>query len=115
MLAKYDGVLEIDELRVIPASDDSKAQIVVSRLVELRLVDPNTKIVLLNTNIPYGAKLFFNNGDKVVKGDVIAEWDPFNAVIILEAAGKLKFDYVLENITYKVESDEQTGLKEKLS
>ena len=114
MLAKYDGVLEIDELRVIPSSDDPKAQIVVSRLVELRLVDPNTKIVLLNTNIPYGAKLFFNNGDKVVKGDVIAEWDPFNAVIILEAAGKLKFDYVLENITYKVESDEQTGLKEKI-
>lgn len=112
--AKYDGVLEIDELRTIDNPNDSNGKIVVSRLVELRLVDQNTKIVMLSTNIPYGAKLFFNNGDVVKKGDLIAEWDPFNAVIILEASGKLKFENVIENVTYKVESDEQTGLKEKI-
>lgn len=114
LVAKYDGVLEIDELRAIDSPDDSKAKIVVSRLVELRLVDPNTNIVLLTHNIPYGAKLFFDNGDKVKKDDVLCEWDPFNAVIVLEAAGKIQFENVIENVTYKVESDDQTGLKEKI-
>ncbi len=113
---KYDGVLEIDDLRTVDVTDESgsKYQVVVSRLVELRIVDPKTKIVLLTHNIPYGSKLYFKAGDAVKKGDVICEWDPFNAVIISEASGRIEFENVIENVTYKVESDEQTGLKEKI-
>ncbi|MFV0467349.1 MAG: DNA-directed RNA polymerase subunit beta' [Dysgonomonas sp.] len=116
IVTKYEGILEIDDLRVVDIVDETgkKVQIVVSRLVELRVVDPNTKIVLLTHNIPYGSKLFFKDGDTVKKGDLICEWDPFNAVIITEATGKIQFVNVIENITYKVESDEQTGLKEKI-
>ena len=80
----------------------------------MRIVDPNTKIVLLSHNVPYGAKLYYEAGDKVQKGDLICEWDPFNAVIISEASGKIHFENFIENVTYKVESDEQTGLKEKV-
>lgn len=116
IITKYDGILEMDDLRTVDFVDDSgkKIQIVVSRLVELRVVDPNTKIVLLTHNIPYGSKLFFKDGANVKKGDVICEWDPFNAVIISEVTGKIKFENVIENVTYKIESDEQTGLKEKI-
>ena len=74
----------------------------------MRIVDPNTKIVLLTHNIPYGSKLFFNNGDSIKKGDVIIEWDPFNAVIVSEVSGKIEFESLVENVTYKVESDETT-------
>ena len=115
--SKFDGILEIDELRSVEAVDEatgSKYQVVVSRLAEMRIVDPNTKIVLLTHNIPYGSKLFFSNGALVKKGDVIIEWDPFNAVIVSEVAGKIEFESVVENVTYKVESDETTGLKEKI-
>ena len=80
----------------------------------MRIIDPNTKIVLTNTNIPYGSKLYFNSGDMLKKGDVVCEWDPFNAVIVSEATGKVRFDNVVEGVTYKVESDEQTGLREKI-
>ena len=83
---KYDGILEIDELRAVEAVDEvsgKKHLVVVSRLAEMRIVDPNTKIVLLTHNIPYGSKLFFNNGDSIKKGDVIIEWDPFNAVRVM--------------------------------
>jgi len=80
----------------------------------MRIVDPNTKIVLLTHNIPYGSKLFFNNGDSIKKGDVIIEWDPFNAVIVSEVSGKIEFESLVENVTYKVESDETTGLKAKI-
>ena len=113
---KYDNaILEIEELRAVDAEENGKKfQVVVSRLAEMRLVDPNTKIVLMTHNIPYGSKLFFNNGDVVKKGDVIIEWDPFNAVIVSEVSGKIEFESLVENSTYKVESDETTGLKEKI-
>ncbi|MDR2682303.1 MAG: DNA-directed RNA polymerase subunit beta' [Dysgonamonadaceae bacterium] len=114
--SKYEGILEIDELRTVTAEDETGklSQIVISRLAELRIIDPNTKIVLATHNIPYAAKLFFKSGDLVKKGDVILEWDPFNAVIVSEVAGKLEFENVVENVTYKNEYDEQTGLREKI-
>ncbi len=113
---KYDGVLEFDELRYVESKDSqgNSVKVVVSRLMEMRVVDPNTNIVLLSHNVPYGSKLYFNDGDKVKKGDLISEWDPFNAVIISEASGKIKFEHFIEGSTYKVESDEMTGLKEKV-
>ena len=114
--SRYDGILEIDELRTVDSEDESgkKVQIVVGRLAEMRIVDPNTKIVLTNTNIPYGSKLYFNSGDMLKKGDIVCEWDPFNAVIVSEASGKVRFENVIEGVTFKVESDEQTGLREKI-
>jgi DNA-directed RNA polymerase subunit beta' len=115
--SKYDGVLEIDDIRTIESVDKEtgkKYEIVISRLSEFRIIDPNTKIILATHNIPYAAKLFFSNGDNVKKGDVILEWDPFNAVIVSEVPGKIRFENMIENITYKNEYDEQTGLKEKI-
>ena len=113
--SKYDGVLEIEELRAVDSEENGKKfQVVVSRLAELRIIDPTTKIVLLAHNIPYGSKLFFKNGDTIKKGDVIIEWDPFNAVIVSEVSGKIDFESLVENVTYTVESDETTGLKEKI-
>ncbi|MDD2551858.1 MAG: DNA-directed RNA polymerase subunit beta', partial [Dysgonamonadaceae bacterium] len=116
IVTKYDGILEMDDLRVVDSTDaaDNKHKVVVSRLVEMRVVDPNTKIVLLSHSVPYGAKLYFNNKDKVKKDDLICEWDPFNAIIVSEATGRIKFENFIENVTYKIESDEQTGLKEKV-
>ncbi len=114
--SRYDGILEIDELRTVETADETgkKVQVVVGRLAEMRVIDPNTKIVLTSHNIPYGSKLYFESGNMVKRGDLICEWDPFNAVIISEVAGKVELESVLENVTYKVESDEQTGLREKI-
>ncbi|MBQ2979127.1 MAG: DNA-directed RNA polymerase subunit beta' [Bacteroidaceae bacterium] len=114
--SRYDGVLEIDELRTVDYIDENggKQLIVVGRLAEMRIVDPNTKMVLTSANIPYGSKLYFNSGDNVKKGDMICEWDPFNAVIVSEATGKVAFENVEEGVTYRVESDETTGLREKI-
>ena len=114
--SRYEGILEIDELRTVENVSDSgtRVQIVVGRLAEMRIIDPNTKMVLMTANIPYGTKLFFNNGDTVKKGDMICEWDPFNAVIVSEVGGRVNFEAVEEGVTYRVESDEQSGLKEKI-
>ncbi len=116
--SRYDGVLEIDELRTVTTDEvdanGKPVEVVIGRLAEMRIIEPSTKMMLTNANIPYGSKLYFKNGDKVKKGDVVCEWDPFNAVIVSEVAGKVQFENLIENITYRVDADEQTGLKEKI-
>ncbi len=116
--AKYNGVVEIDELRTVESADsESKADkkiIVVSRSSEMKIVDGNSGIVLTTANIPYGATLFAMPGQTVKKGDKICEWDPYNSVIITEESGTIKFDAVEEGITFKTELDEQTGFSEKI-
>ena len=114
--AKHDGILEIDELKIVNTknTEGGKANVVIGRSAEMRIVHPETKLVLTTSNIPYGAELYFKNNQKVKKGDLICQWDPFNAVIIAETDGKLEFEDIQEGVTYKVEMDEQTGFKEKV-
>jgi len=119
IVAKNDARIEFDELRTVPYTEkqgeqEAECEMVVSRLAEIRFVDPNTKIVLSTLNVPYGSSLYKKQGDIVKKGDLIARWDPFNAVIVTEYAGKLRFKDVIEGTTYKAETDETTGLTEKI-
>ena len=112
--AKYDSKIEFEELRTVDITDEAgtPAKMVVGRLAEIRFVDINTGIVLLTQNVPYGSTLYKKEGDKVAKGELIAKWDPFNAVIVTEMAGRVEFEGVIEGVTYRVESDETTGLRE---
>jgi DNA-directed RNA polymerase subunit beta' len=116
MLARYDGIIEIEELRTVPhtTEDGTHVDVVIGRLAEMRIVDKNTNISLTTQPIPYGAKLFIKNNTEVKKGDLICEWDPWNALIISEKTGKVGFSNLIEGITYKEESDEQTGFREKV-
>jgi DNA-directed RNA polymerase subunit beta' len=113
---KYDGILEIDELRTVESEDEAgqKVEIVIGRSAEMRVVDAKTKITLTSNLIPYGSTLFIKPGKKVKKGDVVCQWDPYNASIIAEDAGKIEFDNVDEGFTYRIETDEQTGFEEKV-
>ena len=72
--SRYDGRLEIDELRTI--KDSKGIDIVVGRMAELRIVEPRTEMVATTANIPYGSRIFFKDGDMVKDGDMICEWDP---------------------------------------
>ena len=114
--AKYEGRLIIDELRSIPYTDSEgdSYNIVMGRSAEMRIVDDNTDITLFSSLLPYGAKLYKQSGEMLKKGDLIAEWDPYNAVIISDVAGKVSFENVIENVTFRVESDAQTGLQDKV-
>ena len=116
LIAKYDGRLEIDELRAIPYVDDegNEYHIVMGRSAEMRLVDEKTDITLYSALVPYGSKLYKMAGEHVQKNELIAEWDPYNAVIISDVAGRVSFENVIENVTYRVESDAQTGLQDKV-
>ena len=114
-----EAVVEFDELRSVPFVDSSEGtdvncEMVVSRLTECRFIDPMTGITLSNVSVPYGSSLFFKSGDKVKKGDVIARWDPFNAVIVTEFAGTVRLNDFVEGTTYKAETDDTTGMTERI-
>jgi len=113
---KYDGLLEIDELKTVQGEDENgkKVEIVIGRSAEMRVVDAKTKITLNSNLIPYGAILYIQPGAKVKKGDVVCQWDPYNANIIAENAGIIGYDNIDEGITYRIETDEQTGFEEKV-
>jgi DNA-directed RNA polymerase subunit beta' len=114
--AKYDGIIEIDELKTVKRknTDGQIADVVIGRSAEMRIIDANTRIVLTTGNIPYGSQAYVKHLAKVKKGDLICDWDPYNAVIVSEFAGKIEFENVEEGITFREESDEQTGFKEKV-
>ena len=114
IVAKYDAKLNFDELRTVDFTDEDgkAAKMVVGRLAEVRFVEPKTGIVLLAQSVPYGSTLYCKEGDLVKKGDVVAKWDPFNAVIVTEAPGQVQFENVVEGVTYRVETDEISGQRE---
>jgi DNA-directed RNA polymerase subunit beta' len=113
VVAKYKGIAEFEELRTVPFEDNGKTiQIVIGRMAELKIVDPNTQIVLSTHSIPYGSKLYAEDKKIVEKGTKICEWDPYNALIVSESNGKIEFKHLIDGVTYKKESDEQTGLME---
>ncbi len=118
--SKYDAKLKFEGLRTVAFVDKSdesnpvECQMVVSRLAEVQFVDPNTDINMATLTVPYGSSLFFKDGDVVKKGDVVCKWDPFNAVIVSEYAGKLQFDNVIEGATFKTETDETSGMTERI-
>lgn len=117
IIAKKDGIVEIDEIRTVKSEGEEGkiADIVVSRSSEVRLVrDSEDRETIMHTNIPYGAELLVKSGDKVKKGDVICKWDPYNAVIIAEASGKVEYDQIIQGVSYQLEIDEQTGFEEKV-
>ena len=110
--SRYDGRLEIEELRTVKNKDG--VDVVVGRMAEMRIVEPKSGIVMTTANIPYGSKLYFKDGDEVHVGDMICEWDPFNAVIVSEEGGKVRFENMEEGSTFRTESDEGTNLSEKI-
>ncbi|HWR33764.1 MAG TPA: DNA-directed RNA polymerase subunit beta' [Chitinophagaceae bacterium] len=116
LAAKFDGTIQFDGLRTVSIENNEKgkSQIVIGRTGEVRIIDTKNDRLLITNNIPYGATLNVKDGQKVNKGDIICTWDPFNNVIMAEINGTVKFDNVIEGITYREEADEQTGHREKV-
>src|SRR5687767_499877 len=116
LIAKFEGTVQYDGLRTVTTENNegNKVQVVIGRTGEMRIMDVKNDRLLITNNIPYGATLQVKEGQKVNKGDIICTWDPYNNVIMAEINGRVKFENVIEGVTYREEADEQTGHREKV-
>jgi DNA-directed RNA polymerase subunit beta' len=114
--AKFDGTIQFDGLRTVITENNEgeKVQTVIGRTGEVRIIDTKNDRLMISHNIPYGATLLMKDGQKISKGDIICTWDPFNNVVVAEQNGTVKFENVIEGVTYREEADEQTGHREKV-
>ncbi|WP_420457261.1 DNA-directed RNA polymerase subunit beta' [Rubrivirga sp.] len=112
--AKFAGTVAFENLRTVTdESGETPRTIALGRSGEVRILDKDGKQRISYT-IPYGADVAVAEGDAVEKGDVIATWDPYNSVIVAETVGTVRFQDIIEGTTYREESDEQTGFREKV-
>jgi DNA-directed RNA polymerase subunit beta' len=116
LLAKFDGTIQFDGLRTVTAENNEgeKIQVVIGRTGEVRIIDIKNDRLLITNNVPYGSTLLVKDGQEVKKGETICTWDPFNNVVVAEIAGRIKFENVIEGVTFREEADEQTGHREKV-
>ena len=115
LAAKFEGIMEFEDVRTVTyKGGENPTQVVITRSGEVRIVHEETRVVLTSNNLPYGSTLFVADGQKVAKGDLICTWDPYNALIVSEFAGRADFEFIEDSITFREESDEQTGHREKV-
>ncbi len=114
--AKFEGTVHFDGLRTVTTlnNEGEKVQVVIGRTGEVRIMDVKNDRLLITNNIPYGATLSVKDGQQVKKGDALCTWDPFNNVVVAEIAGTIKFESIIDGITFREEADEQTGHREKV-
>jgi DNA-directed RNA polymerase subunit beta' len=114
--AKFDGTVQFDGLRTVDTvnNEGNKVKVVIGRTGEVRIMDVKNDRLLITSNVPYGATLQVKDGQQVTKGQAICSWDPFNNVVVSEIAGTIKFENIIDSVTYREEADEQTGHREKV-
>lgn len=117
VLAKFEGVVEFDdELRWLETTnkDGEPLSVVMGRSGEIKINDAKSGKTLVSNHVPYGSMLNVKDGQKITKGESLCKWDPYNAVILSEFDGKIEFDAIVEGVTFKEISDDQTGFREKV-
>ncbi len=87
--------------------------IVISRNSEIVLCDKDQKEVH-SYKLPYGSAILRKNGEAVVKGDHLAEWDPYNIPVVAETDGIVKFNDLTENVSLREKIEESTGVSTKI-
>ena len=113
---KFAGKVVYENLRTVTFdSGEETREVVLARQGEVKIMDPEEAgRQLISYIIPYGAEVLVEDGDVVEKGAVLASWDPYNSVRLSEVSGTVSFQDIIEGTTYREESDEQTGYKEKV-
>jgi DNA-directed RNA polymerase subunit beta' len=116
LISKNAGKVEFDTIKTVDATtpEGNTVRVVTSRTGELRIVDPKTNRVFSNNYIQYGSILYVTEGQDVQRGDKICEWDPFNAVIVSEFNGIVRYNNLEEGVNFRMEKDDTTGFSEKV-
>ncbi len=111
VVAKQDGRVEFENVKVVHQEDGTT--IVVGRNGKLKIVDENNRVAARYI-LPYSAVILVKEDEVVSRGMVLFRWDPYTASILSNHEGTVRFVDLIENVTYREELDETTGLKQRV-
>jgi DNA-directed RNA polymerase subunit beta' len=109
--ASHEGIATVRNRNVVQNS--MNVPVVMSRNCEIVLTDDRQR-ERARFRVPYGSRLLIDEGAKVVRGQKLAEWDPYTLPIITERAGQVEYLDLIEGITLVERMDEVTGLTSKV-
>ncbi|MCD6163072.1 MAG: DNA-directed RNA polymerase subunit beta' [candidate division Zixibacteria bacterium] len=110
--SRHSGKVVIKDVRSVPTREEG-CQIVLSSKGEIQIVDEKNR-TRQKFSIPYGSTLKVMDGQEIEKGTIIFEWDPHTNYILTDKKGIVEFVDIIENVTYREELDESTGLSARM-
>ncbi len=110
IISKTEGTLKIINTNLL--EDSKKNLIVMGRNTQLSIEDENGLQVAVY-KVPYGSKLFFQNGDKIKKNSKICEWDPYTTPVIAEKSGIAGYVDLIDGVSLAETTDDATGISSK--
>ena len=110
ILSNSKGIIKITNTNLL--EDSKKNLIVMGRNTELSIEDEND-LQVASYKIPYGSKLFFQNGDKIKKGTKICDWDPYTTPVIAEKDGIANYVDLIDGVSLAETTDDATGISTK--
>jgi len=111
----FEGLKFIERMDADPETGISRqVRIVTGRAGVVAIMDDDNRVIH-RYDVAYGSHLSVGEGDKVSKGDILYEWDPYNNVIVTDKAGTIRYKDLIPNVTYRDEPDEQTGYITKVT
>ena len=108
---KNGGTVRLHNIKTV--RHHSGNLVAVSRSGELTVID-DKGLEKERYKVPYGATLRVADGDSVVGGQVVANWDPHTHPVVTEVAGTLAFEDFIEGVTVQAQVDEVTGLTSRV-
>ena len=110
IITKSEGILKIINTNLI--EDSKKNLIIMGRNTQLSIEDENDLQIAVY-KVPYGSKLFYQNGDKIKKNTKICEWDPYTTPVIAETGGIVNYVDLMDGVSITETMDDATGISTK--
>jgi DNA-directed RNA polymerase subunit beta' len=109
--SNFEGTVKIKNREVVKNSDNEL--ISMSRSLAVMVIDQDGSERAMH-RIPYGARLKVDDGDKLRRGQRIAEWDPYTRPILTEVEGVVAFEDLVEGASLSETVDESTGIAKRV-
>jgi DNA-directed RNA polymerase subunit beta' len=109
--SNFDGKIQFKSKNIAKNSDGETVAMV--RNMVVAVVDPDGT-ERAHHRIPYGARMRVEDGDKIKRGQRIAEWDPYTRPILTEVEGTIDFEDLVDGLSMSEQLDESTGIAKRV-
>ncbi len=107
----FEGTVKIKNREIAKNSDGDV--IVMNRTLSVIVLDQDGTERATH-RIPFGGRIKVDDGQKIVRGQRIGEWDPYTRPILTEVDGHVAFEDLVEGASLSESVDEATGIAKRM-